>query len=122
MTESDEWATVETVVEDDMDSTFESRRGPSGIQQSIFEQSMSSSILVCRANLDLHLCLQLFPSSLVSIHGYFSLLHLVSTTLCRSFVLPRLPAQPSTQILVRRKPIFIEENQLELWFYQLRCR
>ncbi|XP_057374995.1 selenoprotein S-like [Daphnia carinata] len=44
MTESDEWATVETVVEDDMDSTFErasSKRGPSGIEQSIFEQTLS---------------------------------------------------------------------------------
>jgi hypothetical protein len=42
MTESDEWATVETVVDEDMDSNPDGttyRQGPSGIEQGILEKS-----------------------------------------------------------------------------------
>ena len=42
MTESDEWATVETVVDEDMESNPDGttyRQGPSGIEQGILEKS-----------------------------------------------------------------------------------
>ena len=97
MTESDDgWATVETVVDDGVDNNIDgvSGQGPSGIDENgvleksrwhvklyTFEQFLNNSLIFLTF-------LQFFSSSVVSIHGFFSLLRLVCTIWYRSFGFP----------------------------------
>lgn len=112
MTESDEWATVETVVDEELDSNHHEtihRQGPSGIEQGILEKSRLNLYGFCnitKAKLDycFYIFLQFFSSSVIPIHGYFFLSWLVFITLCRSFgFLLKGPAQMNIQLLVRIK-------------------
>jgi hypothetical protein len=114
MTESDEWATVETVVDEELDSNHHEtihKQGPSGIEQGILEKSRLTCMVSLFSNITkakLYYCyyifLQFFSSSVIPIHGYFFLLWLVFITLCRSFgFLLKGPAQMNIQLLVRIK-------------------
>jgi len=66
MTESDEWATVETVVDEELDSNDETiyRQGPSGIDQGILEKSRLTLYGFSDiANSKLYYCFYIFCST-----------------------------------------------------------
>lgn len=66
MTESDEWATVETVVDEELDSNHHEtihKQGPSGIEQGILEKSRLTcmvSVTLRKLHLFLHIFAVLF--------------------------------------------------------------